>query len=320
LKLPTTVAATADILIDCLDDDGWLRVELADLSAEWDIPVFVLERALKVVQSLEPAGVGCRNLSECLRLQLLALGAGNSLAMDIVANHLEEIADGSFSAEDLGPEELEEAISTIRSLSPRPCANLGKDTTHYIIPEIRIFRDGDALRAELINQPVVPAISPLYKDYLKAESPEDRIYVRRQLALAKSFIRSLSMRTRTLQGVADLLASRQADFFLLGPEHQKILPLSDAARTLGLSVSTISRAVTGKYAEFEGSVFALRDLFCSNGVGEFSRSAVIVRIQSLLSEDPSYSDGKLASMLATQGIRISRRAVNKYRHMAPKRK
>ncbi len=316
MRIPAEAARAVNLLIDCLDDDGYLREDLSELASEWRIPPSVLERALRIVQSLEPAGVGCRSLSECLHLQLLALDTRCDLALDIVTNHLEEIADGSFQNRDYDPAELAEAFDLIQALSPRPCASIGKDTTRYIIPEIRIFRDSDSvLRSELINQPAVPVLSPLYQDYLKADSPEDRSYVRTQLNAAQNFIRSLSMRANTLQGIARLLVSRQADLFLLGPAYQRILPLSEVAEILGLNVSTVSRAVSGKYAEFEGTVFSLRELFCSNGVGEFSRSAVIFRIRKLLEENPGLSDGKISSMLSDQHIPISRRTVNKYRHL-----
>ena len=316
LRIPRRLAQAADLIIDCLDEDGYLRWDLAQLAAEWRQPVSFLEDALAVVQSLEPTGVGCRDLSECLRLQLLEQESPNPLALDIVTNHMEALAAGRFTLAEYDARQVEEAIAAIRALSPRPCANCGEDRTQYVVPDIRVYVDGVGLLcAELINQPAAPVLSPLYHDYLKAGSGDDRLYIRGQIETARNFLHALQMRTRTLSLIAQFLITHQREYFLSGPAAQKSISLSVLADALDVHVSTVSRAVAGKYVEFGGKVIPLRDLFQGNGSGALSRSAIIQRIRQILQEDPSLSDSKIAARLEEQGIHISRRTVNKYRHL-----
>ena len=316
LRIPQRLARTAALLIDCLDEDGYLREDLHELAAEWRLSPALLEEALGVVQSLEPTGVGCRTLSECLRLQLLELAPENTLALEIVTDHLEELAAGKFSLSDYDPEDVEEAIAAIRALSPRPCANCGTNQAEYIVPDIRVWVDeAGVLCAELINQPAAPLLSPLYHDYMKAGTGEDRLYIRGQITMARNFLHAMQMRSRTMRLLTQYLITHQAAFFLSGPAAQKSLSLSAAAEALELHVSTVSRAVAGKYVEFRGAVFPLRDLFQGNGAGELSRAAIIRRIREILRQQPGISDSRIAGLLAEQGIRISRRTVNKYRHL-----
>ena len=316
LRIPARLARGAALLIDCLDEDGYLREDLTQLAAEWRLTPAFLEEALRVVQSLEPTGVGCRTLSECLRLQLLELAPENVLALDIVTHHLEELASGTFSLSSYDPEEVEEAIAAIRALSPRPCANCGDQRTEYIVPDIRVWLDENGvLCAELINQPAAPVLSPLYHDYMKAGTGEDRQYIRSQITMARNFLHAMQMRSQTMGLIAQFLITRQSAFFLAGPAAQKSVSLSALAETLDVHVSTVSRAVAGKYVEFRGAVFPLRDLFQGNGAGDLSRAAIIRRIRELLRAEPGLSDSRIAVRLAEQGIQISRRTVNKYRHM-----
>ena len=193
----------------------------------------------------------------------------------------------------------------IYSLSPRPCASCGQDHTQYVVPDIRVRLDEDGtLQAALINQPGFPILSPLNHEYLKAGSDSERQYVRSQLDSARNYLHSLQMRNQTMGQIAGFLILRQRDFFLSGPQALRPISLSQLAEQLEVNVSTVSRAVAGKYVEFAGRVFPLRDLFHSGGTGELSRAAIIQRIRALLTEDPTLSDSRIAALLAEQGILI----------------
>lgn len=314
IDLPARTARAADLLIDCLDDDGYLREDLAELAAEWRLPPALLDAALTAVQSLEPTGVGCRSVEECLRLQLLALDPPCAPALEIV-DHLTAWAAGEFRPEGCSDEELDEAAALIRTLSPHPCADCGENRAAYIVPDLRVTRTEDGtLCAELINQPAVPVLSPLFHAYLAASTDLEHAYVRSQLDMARGYIRALEMRAQTLSRIAQFLLTAQRDYFLIGPTMQHPLTLSVLAKALGLHVSTVSRAIAGKYVEFSGRVFPLRTLFCGSGIGTLARPAILARIRALLDDDPTLSDSKLAAQLNEQGITISRRTVNKYRN------
>ncbi len=316
LELPHKLYCAASLLIDCLDEDGWLREDLAQLATQWETSLPLLEEALAVVQSLEPTGVGCRDLSECLTLQLKEQDPPDLLALDIAANHLQALADHTFPFDAYEHDALTAALMNIYSLSPRPCSGCGEDHTQYVVPDIRVRLEEDGtLQAELINQPCAPILSPLYHDYLKAGTDTERQYVRTQLDSARNYLHALQMRNQTLGQIAGFLILRQRDFFLSGPQALRAISLSQLAEQLEVNVSTVSRAVAGKYVEFAGRVFPLRDLFHSGGTGDLSRTAIVQRIRALLAEDPTLSDSRIAALLAEQGIQISRRTVNKYRHL-----
>ena len=316
LELPHKLYCAASLLIDCLDEDGWLREDLEQLAAQWETSLPLLEEALSVVQSLEPTGVGCRDLSECLTLQLKEQDPPDLLALEIAANHLQALADRTFPFDAYEHDALTAALMNIYSLSPRPCSGCGEDHTQYVVPDIRVQLDEDGtLQAELINQPGFPILSPLYQDYLKAGTDSERQYVRTQLDSARNYLHALQMRNQTLGQIAGFLILRQRDFFLSGPQALRAISLSQLAEQLAVNVSTVSRAVAGKYVEFAGRVFPLRDLFHSGGTGDLSQTAIVQRIHALLAEDPTLSDSRIAALLAEQGIQISRRTVNKYRHL-----
>lgn len=316
LELSHRLYCAASLLIDCLDEDGWLRDDLTQLAAQWETSPALLEEALAVIQTLEPTGVGCRDLSECLTLQLREQDPPDPLALDIAANHLQALADRTFPFDAYEHDALTAALMNIYSLSPRPCSGCGEDHTQYIVPDIRVFEDEDGiLQAELINQPCAPILSPLYHDYLRAGSDSDRQYVRSQLDSARNYLHALQMRSQTMARIAGFLVARQREFFRSGPEALRAVSLSQLAEVLEVSVSTVSRAVAGKYVEYAGKMFSLRDLFRSGGVGELSRPAIIRRIRDLLEHDPALSDSRIAALLEEQGIHISRRTVNKYRHL-----
>ena len=214
--------------------------------------------------------------------------------------------------------EIEAACRLIRSLNPRPGAAFDQDVIHYIVPDVRIARgESGRLCASLINQPAPPAIAPQYMEYLKAEDEPQRQYVRDNLMQARSFLFALKERAETLLAIASLAVAVQEEYLTARePGALRPLTMTAAARKTGLSLSTVSRTVNGKYAEFEGRVFPLRMLFTAGGKAGHSREAIVRRMRALLStaNGEPMSDARLAALLAAEGMPVSRRTVNKYRN------
>lgn len=309
------------MIIESLDKYGYLREHTEDMLRASHASPAAFARALAAVQALEPCGVAARSLGECLALQLRARTAPEPLALEIVTGHLEEMAAGTLRLPGHAAEEIEAACRLIRSLNPRPGAAFDQDVIHYVVPDVRIARsEGGRLCASLINQPAPPAIAPhytYYMEYLKGEEETQRQYVRDNLMQARSFLFALKERAETLLAIASLAVAVQEEYLAARePGALRPLTMTAAARKTGLSLSTVSRTVNGKYAEFEGRVFPLRMLFTAGGKAGHSREAIVRRMRALLStaNGEPMSDARLAALLAAEGMPVSRRTVNKYRN------
>lgn len=312
-------------LIGCLDHRGYLDCPLRELSEETGCIVAELEQALYVIQMLEPIGVGARDLSECLVLQLAQSEQFNSLTLAMAQNGLDELARRDFSAlsRKFGATlpEVRKAADCILSLNPVPSRGFfSGEQAAYLLPDALVQnREGKLILT--LNERILPQIS-IHADYaLLAEQSDDRAtqqYAREMLCAANSLIRNVSLRSDTLMRLLNYLLQEQASFFRGGKLGS--LTMQRAAEALGVNVSTISRAVQNKYLQFEGHVYPLRDFFSTairSGDGsDVSVQAVRRRIAYLVDlEDKRtpLTDEAIRKLLEKDGISISRRAVTGHR-------
>ena len=313
-------------LAACLDDDGYLRIPIQEISQSSVFSEKELQSALTVLQSLEPAGVGASTLSQCLQLQLQRIG-GQEIASAIVADYLEQLSRGNVRiiAKKLGLDEQQvlHAQQVIRSLDPRPGAAFQKNTpTVYIQPDFYIEQQNGILVARPAWDTLPPfRISHYYAELLKlTNDPAVKTYLTEKLQQAESLLRSFSQRKHTLMSCMEFLLANQKDFFLHGPDHLHPLMMTTAAKALNVSVSTVSRAMRMKYLQcsygtYPLSFFFPRDITSAQGAPVSSASACALLHKLVDSEDAAHplSDQKLAALLAQQGCAISRRTVAKYR-------
>ncbi len=245
-------------LIESLDDDGYLGAGLdevlTDLPEELEVDLDELGAALALLHSFDPAGVGARSASECLRLQLLRLDPSptRTLSLDIVSQHLELLAARDFTrlrkqlkAND---DELREAHALIRSLEPFPGAAYGKTEADYVVPDIMVRKSGQNWLAEL-NPEVVPKlrINHLYANILRNSRGDPSAgSLKQQLQEARWLIKNIQQRFETILRVAQAIVERQKNFFAHGEIAMRPLVLREIADTLGLHESTVSRVTTGK--------------------------------------------------------------------------
>ena len=211
--------------------------------------------------------------------------------------------------------ELDRAVALILSLSPRPGSTFDSDPVPYILPDILVRRCNGELEVSLANQPQLPILCPTCAALVRSGTESEKRYIREHLAQARTFFFAVQQRSSSLLAVAAFTAQHQKAYFL-SPTQRPLLPLTmtDAARALSLSVSTVSRAVKEKYVEYEGRIFPLRSLFSPGGIGSVSRQQIVEKIQEICrKEGPPLSDRAIAALLADQGISIARRTVNKYR-------
>lgn len=328
------------VLVYELNQDGYLVTSVADVVAHLQRYVDVEEAdvlsALSVLQSLEPAGVGARTLSECLGLQLGRLrnhdpdciheSAAIACAQTVVSAHLELLASGNLVRlrQAVGCTEtvLRAAHGLILSLDPRPARRWATNVADYVVPDVFVRRAGSRWSV-VLNPQTVPKVRvhPLYGELV--ESSRDAGALREQLQAAQGLVRSLRHRCDTIMRVSQAIVDHQQDYLEHGIQAMRPLVLRDIANRLEIHESTVSRATRFKYAQTPHGVIELRAFFGSAldtaGGNVTSASAVQFLIARLIEDEPRgkpFSDNRIADHLETKGITIARRTVAKYREQA----
>jgi RNA polymerase sigma-54 factor len=323
--------ALAHLVIDALDDDGYLKLGFDELAAlvapEHQVEPEDLAATLRLVQTLEPVGIGARSLQECLLLQLQALPAtttGLAIALKLVGEHFPLLAAREFvrlqQLVGCSESDLHVARTLIRTLNPKPGHRYGPDDTRYVVPDVAVSKVRGRWVATL-NPAVSPRIriNRAYAD-IAGSRAAGGVQMSRQLQEARWLIRNMEQRFVTIQRVADAIVAKQRNFFEYGEVAMKPLALKHIATDLGLHESTVSRVTSGKYMAtprglLEFKRFFSRKLATDNG-GACSATAIRALLRELIAnekpQDP-LSDAQLARLLAGQGLRVARRTVTKYR-------
>jgi RNA polymerase sigma-54 factor len=319
-----------EAIIDALNDDGYLTESPEDIarSLSADLPVTSedVEQVLAFVQTLDPPGIGARNVAECICLQLGQLESGTpgrDLALAIARDHLPVVAARDIAALrrllDADEESVQVALTLIRGCHPRPGTAFEASQPEYIVPDVFVRRRDQGWTVE-INSASVPRLK-VNQSYagLVARSA-DYATLRAQLQEARWLIRSLEIRNETLLKVARTIVQRQAAFLERGDEAMQPMILRDVAEAVSMHESTISRVTTGKYMHTPRGIFEFRHFFSSHVSGtsgeDVSSIAIRARIRKLIGdEDPDrpLSDAQLAEVLAREGVKVARRTVAKYR-------
>jgi RNA polymerase sigma-54 factor len=329
-KLSPVDLAIARVIADAINDDGYLKDDLEDirlsLLPEIEATAVDVNRVLAAVQSLEPAGVGARNLGECIALQLRQLDPetpARDTAIRVALEHLDLLAGQQLVLlrRQLRCTEcdLEMALALVRSCHPRPGSAVNSGQPEYVIPDVFVRRTEHGWVVE-INPATVPRVR-INQGYasLVSRAP-DHAMLRTQLQEARWLMRSLEIRNETLTKVARCIVQRQTSFFEHGEEAMEPLILKDVAESVEMHESTISRVTTAKYMHTPRGVFEFRYFFSSHVEAadgtEMSSTAIRAKIRKLISqENPEipWSDSKLAEILSQEGIPVARRTVAKYR-------
>ena len=320
--LPKPLLSLCSYLTELVDEDGYLSREDLESLADLRLPAGLMDQALETLQSLEPAGVCARDLSECLTLQLNRLGNVPPAAREILSRFLPELGRKQYGliGRELGLslEEVRSAARIIAALDPRPGQGFQpEEPPVYVRPDLFIVDDGGTLRA-VLNEYGLPQVrvSSYYVRLLReSPDPETREYLREKLRQAKWLLDGLERRGGTLQRCADAILEAQYPFFTGETRELSPMKLSTLAESLELHPSTVSRATHGKYLQCRQGLFPLRYFF-SREVGGSSRQAVQQRLLALVrGENPQrpFSDRQLSQLLSGDGAAVSRRTVAKYR-------
>ena len=322
------VAEIGDAIIQNLDEDGLLRTSLEDVANLGPYPLEEVEKTLAVIQSLDPAGVAARSLTECLRIQLRVLGLENSPADIMVRDHMKQLQSHQYPeiSRQMGltAEEVGHHLEIIRGLDPRPGNRYSPDRSAYILPDVFVVKEDDEYKI-VLNDDGLPKlrISPTYRRMLDdkgAGSEETRAYVKDKLRSALWLLKSVDQRQRTIYKVSESIVRHQRAFLDHGVSHLRPLVLRDVANDIGMHESTVSRVVANKYMHTPRGVFELRFFFHSgitSVMGEAVSSVSIKqRIRKMIEEEDAQrplSDSRIADLLGAEGLPLARRTVAKYR-------
>jgi RNA polymerase sigma-54 factor len=331
LNMSDTDELTREIgeaIIQNLDEDGMLRASVDEIANMGPFNVEEVEKALCVVQGLDPSGVAARDLTECLRLQLKHLGLEGSPTDVMVRDHIKQLQTHQYPEigrqMGLTPEEVSHHLEIIRRLDPKPGLKYSPDRSTYIIPDVFVVKEGDEFKI-LLNDDGLPKlrISPTYRRMLDGKEPgseETRNYVKEKLRSALWLLKSVDQRQRTIYKVADSIVRHQRGFLDHGIAHLRPLVLRDVANDIGMHESTVSRVVANKYMHTPRGVYELRFFFHSgitSSMGEAISSVTIKdKIRKMIEgEDTArpLSDSRIAELLGADGLPLARRTVAKYR-------
>lgn len=328
LIIPEPVRDAADSIIGNLDEKGYLTESLDEMAGASGCTIEQMTEALKIVQSLDPSGVGARDLRECLLLQLTSRNAEGGVAWQIVADHLKLLETRRFkeiAKALLRPiEHVQIALEVIRHLNPAPGERYSLKDSAKVEPDVYITKDGEDFLIEL-NDDEIPQLrlNPDYRKMLDREqepNKDTRNYIKDRYQAALQLIKNIEQRKQTIAKVCHSIIRRQLEFLEHGITSLKPMMIKEVAEEIGVHPSTVSRAVAGKYAHTPQGVFELRYFFSEAVQGRAGNETPLLvlkmRVKKMIEEEDSQkplTDEQITERLQGEGIQVTRRTVAKYR-------
>jgi RNA polymerase sigma-54 factor len=328
LSLDEDDLVLGEYLIGSIDENGYLQTTVEEVAETFGVPPDKIEDILASIQKFEPAGVGARNLQECLWIQLVQRTQEGTLAARIVQEQFDNLLARRFG--EIGRnlkctvEEVQAAGDLISTLDPRPGQEIAAEETKYVTPDLIVERVGEDFVVSL-NDRNVPRlrISAAYQQMLRnktAGQDETRKFISDKLNSAKWLIQTIEQRRKTMIKVMRRIVEEQKEFFEKGVEGLRPLTLQQIANQIGMHESTVSRVTTNKYVQTPRGVFELKYFFSSGLATEegddvsakVAKDKILTLINNEDKREP-LSDQRVAEILHEQGLRIARRTVAKYR-------
>jgi RNA polymerase sigma-54 factor len=319
---------SAELIIGNIDDDGFLQSTPEEMALNSGVPQAEFEKMLSLIQTFYPAGVGARDLRECLLLQLRRQGKEHTLEYRIVSEHMDDLGRHRFPEIArriaITVEDVQKAADNIARLNPRPGQVFAAAPQNYVLPDVIVENvDGDYQIS--LNNEQIPhlRISNLYKDIIasgESQASEVKDYIRDKIRSGKFLIRSIHQRQQTILNIAQQIVSRQRDFLEHGASHLKPMTMAEVAEAVGVHETTVSRAVSGKYMATPQGILEMKYFFTGGyqtATGEsLSNISVKQAILDLVKHESGsapLSDHEIVEILSERGIPIARRTVAKYR-------
>ncbi|GGE81506.1 RNA polymerase factor sigma-54 [Priestia taiwanensis] len=315
----------ATYIIFTINGNGYLQESVRDIAAHLTISVQEVEEVLAIVHSFDPAGIGAKDIQECLLLQLQRLHPRHTVAQEIIANHFDLMVAKNTkklaSQCKVSVDDIKEAMNLITSLQPKPGIAFHVERPTYAIPDAIVTKDGENFVLKL-NEKYIPTISigEEYISLMRHGDNEVASYVKEKYRQVDWIIKSLEQRRRTITNVMQEMIRRQTAFFEKGPLFLQPLTMKEVADALDVHESTVSRTVKGKYVQTPLGVYEMRFFFSQAATTDddsVSSTRMKYVIKLLVEEEEKkkpLSDQKIADVIkAQEGVTISRRTVTKYR-------
>ena len=322
-------AAVASVLIDGVDEGGYLRLDLDEVADRLGCGVELVERVVAVIHGFEPTGVGARDVRECLTLQLKERNRFDP-ALDALLGNLQLLARRDFAAlkRECGvdDEDLREMIAELKALTPRPGAAFGGEPVQPVAPDVFVREGPGGLWHVELNSETLPRLLVDQRYHARvsaaARSDQEKTFVSDCMAQASWLVKSLDQRAKTILKVSSEIVRQQDAFLAYGVEHLRPLNLKTVADAIGMHESTVSRVTSNKYIATPRGVFEMKFFFTSaiqSSEGGEAHSAESVRhkirqlIDAEATETEVHSDDRIVEILKEAGVDIARRTVAKYR-------
>ena len=328
LVMSDAVRDAAANIIGNLDENGYLTVTLEEIALSGEHTQAEVEEALGVVQSLDPAGIGAKNVSDCLLLQLESRNGKGGVAWQIVFKHLKLLENRQFreiaKALNRPLEHIQIAVDVIKHLDPRPGLRYSGPGARQVEPDVYISKDGDDFLIQL-NDDDIPQLrlNAQYKRMLDRDQEPNkdvRNYVKERYASAIQLMKNIEQRKQTILKVCQSIVRRQLDFLESGIDLLKPMMIKEVAEEIGVHPSTVSRAVASKYAHTPQGVFELRYFFSEAVQGTAGSGTPLLilkrRVKKMIEEEDTshpLTDEQITARLKSEGIDVTRRTVAKYR-------
>jgi RNA polymerase sigma-54 factor len=321
------VREIAETIIGNLDENGYLTATLEEIAQSANFNMEDVEEALAVVQEFDPVGVAARDIRECLLLQLKAFDPENTLARQVVSDHLKHLQNNQLKeiarALNRPVELVKRAVEVIKKLDPRPGLRYNQTEPRLVEPDVYIRKVDDEWQV-FMNEDDLPQLrlSPVYRRLLARDAAdrEVRNYVKERFTAAVQLMKNIEQRKHTILRVCQAIVRRQYEFLDHGIDSIKPMMIKEVAEEVGVHPSTVSRAVASKYAHTPQGVFELRYFFSEsvNGPqgGGVSLLTLKRRVKRMIEEEDSthpLTDEQIAKRLEEEGIHVTRRTVAKYR-------
>jgi RNA polymerase sigma-54 factor len=318
----------AESIIGNLDEDGYLIATLDEMASQGGHERAVMEAALKAVQSLDPAGVGARDLKECLLLQIESVNGKGGVAWKIVSSYMRLLETRQYKelAKALGrpQEHVDIAVAMIKRLNPRPGIRYSGPGARTVEPDVYFIRDTDDFIIQM-NDDELPQLrlNAQYRKMLDRDNgatKEVRDYVRERYTSAIQLMKNIEQRKQTILKVCEAIKRRQMEFLTMGIDFLKPMMIKDVAEEVGVHPSTVSRAVASKYAHTPHGVYELRYFFSEAVQGPSGGDTPLLllkrKVKKMIEEEDQrhpLTDEQITSRLEAEGIEVTRRTVAKYR-------
>ena len=328
LILPERVRQAANSIVGNLEENGFITTPLEEIAVTEELSMADVQAGLKAVQSLDPTGVGARDLQECLLLQLDARGCRDGVAWKIIRDHLKLLSGRQLSqlakAMARPISHVQIAVDVIRHLDPEPGLRYSGAGARQVEPDVYIEKDGDDYVITL-NDDDIPQIrlNGEYKRMVDREQEPNkdiRNYVKERYASALQLIKNIEQRKQTILRVCQSIVRRQGDFLEHGIDQLKPMMIKEVAEEIGVHPSTVSRAVANKYSHTPQGVFELRYFFSESVQGPLGSATPLLivkrRVKKMIEDENAahpLTDEQITTRLQTEGIQVTRRTVAKYR-------